>query len=1409
MANKSCVYKPTITKNGQEVESRLFNDLLSLTGNRDSSKYLWGLSQIKDFTNTLTGLEYDNNGEVTIESFDKALNIKDLIEGKTTLLNEKRSIGAINNKNELIKHDSVESIIDDVIQFNKDNPSLVAAINKDGDKYIINVDFKTLDNSEKPNDLMFSNSLNNQLRGLMRTLGFDVEVKEGLTYSGIFNPLTGKETADGLRTVIQIAKGAEGENAFPEEFSHFIIEGLLNEPLVQRVLKSLENEETIRKVLGEDFDEYNALYEGDLFMLQKEAAGKLLQANITKQSTPTVSQTLVGRLWEWVKNKFSKLNQSSIDKLVDEANRNIERIVPSILDESILPLFDKSMLQDSKPLYKVGGEIDKLQQIAEEALKLYSKRVKIIQARSKNGKYSDADLIAIKKLQKLNEEKKYAKSSLAFLTDSLSEIENLQKEINYLSKEDPREDSELTKISRISATLRRIKEFADAYSPIIRDMTTMNSLRKQGEVSISEKDALDIEDKALKITVLLNSINNTYNSLRYNTVFNFLKLYWGEDKIIGLGKNKGDRMTLDMILSMAHKDIGGLDRWVSAMSDASDPLLSLVDKVVKVSQANRDKILEEILFGLRGAHITLTKTGETTDFMYERDESGKPTGRIISDIDFARFNKERQEYINKLKAEGTENYIIRSKVEAWERRRTESIIIDKNSGRTEILPAKSIYGVDRISKLNPVQREYYDKMIETKAHLDALIPARYANTYNAIQIRNDIVEGVVNNITDPKKSAKLLVENFKDKFLVRSDNDDFGQTVLDTDDFSTWILKNNIDTSTDALKKEADKKYKKYLNDTRKQIMTDFANRKVEKLPVYYTQPLEDMDRLSTDFTSSILAYATMAVNYHEMNKIIDVMELTRDLVKEREVEQLSGGKQLVESFKVVHKVFSKAYTKEGKDTNIGGRIDDYYASVFYGHKKRDEGSINVFGQDVSVSQTADALKSYTSQIGLGLNLFSAISNATIGKAQIFFEGFGGEYYNLKDSAIGKKNYYALLPQYMAEANAIKKNSKLGLLIDKFDALEEFNKDLRNKEFYKNPLYRAMSNTNFMFLNSAGEHYLHSRNMLAMLNANKVQDSSGKMISLFDAYTTVEEKDSKGNSLGSILLLKDGTKTENGKSLFTTSLYKELNNLQNTGETRVLTAPEIARMNEILEIKSFTNEYTSALRLRINKVSQSLNGAFNDIDKGAIHRYALGRLAMQFRQWMPAHYYRRLAKPYYDAQLDQWREGYYLTIGKFAWNLMKDIRKANFHLATNWNQLSNHEKANIKRASAELMMFGILSGLIALIGPEKDRKGVWAERMIIYQLKRLKLETSASIPIHPEILDNLWTILQSPSASINSFNNLGNLIQFQNIFNEIESGRYKGWSEYSRDALNALPYLNQVRKAVDITTEDYMFNIYN
>ena len=83
---------------------------------------------------------------------------------------------------------------------------------------------------------------------------------------------------------------------------------------------------------------------------------------------------------------------------------------------------------------------------------------------------------------------------------------------------------------------------------------------------------------------------------------------------------------------------------------------------------------------------------------------------------------------------------------------------------------------------------------------------------------------------------------------------------------------------------------------------------------------------------------------------------------------------------------------------------------------------------------------------------------------------------------------------------------------------------------------------------------------------------------------------------------------------------------------------------------------------------------------------------------MPKHYERRFARAHWDDDLQERVEGYYNTLGKFSLNLMKDLRRAKLKIGENWNQLTPHERANLRRCIAEVGLFTILSNLCRFLG---------------------------------------------------------------------------------------------------------------
>jgi hypothetical protein len=185
---------------------------------------------------------------------------------------------------------------------------------------------------------------------------------------------------------------------------------------------------------------------------------------------------------------------------------------------------------------------------------------------------------------------------------------------------------------------------------------------------------------------------------------------------------------------------------------------------------------------------------------------------------------------------------------------------------------------------------------------------------------------------------------------------------------------------------------------------------------------------------------------------------------------------------------------------------------------------------------------------------------------------------------------------------------------------------------------------------------------------------------------------------------------------------------------------------------------------------------------------------------------RRFARAHYDADLEQWREGYYNTVVKTFNQMWKESVRAKKMTLKYYNTLSEHEKANLRRATAEISEFLALLALVRLGGRVKDRDRSWLDKMALYQIRRMYLEVGASMPVNGGFFSNIFTLLQSPAASINTFEKISKVIQFWNMFDEIQTGRYQGWSEWQRDAYQTVPALGQITKAIDF--DDSMFTVF-
>ena len=614
-------------------------------------------------------------------------------------------------------------------------------------------------------------------------------------------------------------------------------------------------------------------------------------------------------------------------------------------------------------------------------------------------------------------------------------------------------------------------------------------------------------------------------------------------------------------------------------------------------------------------------------------------------------------------------------------------------------PKLSIYGNPQYQRLTPAQKEYYDTVMNIKSELDSYLPERYTTLTNAVKIRKDLLERVKSS-DSVKSGAQQIWESLKDEFIRRTDDVDFGDRAT----------------------------------------VKDFEGNAVQTLPIYYTKLKEgeSPNDISTDIVSTMTAYAAMATDFDEMNKVIDVLELGRDLLREREVIQTQGGKPLVERFKAVGRKVESKLTKEGEATRFVQRLNDFFEMQVYGKYMADEGT---FGKtNIDKGKVANFVNRVTSMNNLALNVLSGVSNVLTGKVMMRIESFSGEFFSEKNTITADRIYGQHLPAYLAEVGVRVKTSKLALWDELFNVMQEYEQDVRDVNFDRKTWYsRMFSTSTLFFMNNAGEHWMQNRTSLALADAYKMKAPNGKIVSLWDAMEVVPI-DPNNKKAGAKLQVKAGYTKEDGTE--------------------------------------FTKEDIIKFSRRSAAINQRMHGIYNKADRSAVQRLAIGRMGMMFRKWIKPSLNRRFKSATYNYDLDAWTEGYYRTSGRFLLQLARDLRETQFNLAARWGELTPTEKANIRRALTETGHFLAVMAIIGLIEWSDDKDRPWLVRMTEYQARRLYTELGALIPGKSMVSEGL-KIIKSPAAGINTIENMLDLTKLLNPWNymdELQSGRYEGHS---------------------------------
>lgn len=525
--------------------------------------------------------------------------------------------------------------------------------------------------------------------------------------------------------------------------------------------------------------------------------------------------------------------------------------------------------------------------------------------------------------------------------------------------------------------------------------------------------------------------------------------------------------------------------------------------------------------------------------------------------------------------------------------------------------------------------------------------------------------------------------------------------------------------------------------------LTDFSGREFMTLPVLYTNRLENPNEITTDVFASLMSYAYMANNYEQMDKIIDPLEIGRALVAEnRQVRKTRGGNPLVEKFEALDiEVVNKVLHVDG--SNITQKLNDFFDSQVYGKYLKDEGTF--LGTKVNTNKLVSFVLKASSTAQLGFNWLANIANVGTGLAMQNIEAAANEFFSASELFSADRTYIAEMKNFGLELGKRNKTSKLALFDELFNVKQDYNKSVKANQ-KKNWLYKIFGE-NIAFLGQeAGDHWLYNRTAIAMAKRQKVNVPGKGTMSLWDALQVRGDKIKE-------MFLPEGTTDSEGN---------------------------------IFSITKFSR--------KIAHVNQHLFGIYNDEDANAANRVAMGRLLMQYRKWMKPQYNKRFQEAQYNVTTGEFEEGYYRTILRIG----NELIRGQVQLSAQWDRMSQHERANVRRAITEIIQFMAVWALANWVEWPDDKNRPWSVKLAEYTTKRLAHELGGLTPstvMPQELLKTVKTPMASISAIQSLFNLFNSVISPEDYIDEIQSGPYEGMSTLHKNFIKSpIPIVTHYRQ---------------
>lgn len=1122
---------------GQLVESKLFNDLLSYLP-WSSAKEYYGVGTNKEFLRSVRKkAKFDENGEITFNSLRKLANINISEEKLIDKLNKELGSGVM----------SYENAVSKLQNFNKNSQykdDYMATVDYKNGQYDLHVIKKTAGKIAELQKTLEKQELMNTILSKLRGYGVDTNfVTEGPSRYSTENV---EQMANGLYGLINVAHGEYVDTDLAEEAGHFAVGALGRSPLVTRLINLL-SEDVQREILG---DTYNQKALGN--NPRREIAGMLVGQAIHKQlSSTTPWEKIANRIVDVAKSIFNRLSGDDVKIAMDKARRNARDIANNFLSDNFRGDI-KSALSYKEILYNADLPYSvEVYKSAVESLGTMAKELEAISRDDLAGTIASFIGNAVENrsdvMSRPFDSEFVAFQGLCQMLVDISDLLGPGKEIDNLIEsvdiDNPTDFNERMAVH--GESLRKARVFltnalhiAEALDRAVYSLD--NNLTLPAGQSLENARFIDnlsrshhVNFKAMTAD-LLTVLRNTDKKLSNRESAFFLRFcqdIYGENYIktsaqvvwkaknwysYSLNAEDAEDVSIQHMLEHLETDIDLFHRYIGSMSNNPDVIGQILDKGVKAANKTADDRTLDIIKRLSKLEDQLKEEYGLSDtsFLYERDDDGNFTGNFITPpdpnimddndnavaVNYGKWEKERYEDKKRFLADFKERH---PDWESWtgfrrglefnkEYREHYKKWNDENSVQVDIRDeAGEVIGQEWRPNIKYASTQYNDTINKYRDKNDKATLSNWIGEFYSIKKElDDLLEpGAAHNWRAPQfkgvvstRIANKMATYSAVKSTGLAMRESFFETFCESSEDEDYGSNNTFNNpESDLLGTEM-----------------EFAKDRPNRIPVFGINRLQDMTQLSTDAFHSMIAYASMASSYNALSTLVDSLEVGRSALLYRKIDK----KNVTEKDLAVSGDHTRAYSRFLKfmDKQVYGISSSHFGWTLGKHTWM-------------WNKIVQALTKFASIRFLGGNILGGTVNTGTGFIEEFKEAASSNEYNLKDLAWAHKTYWASLPSNWRHAGSLQKDDKMSLFIRHFNILGNNREVFRTRHRNKSRIRRLCEEGIFLPY-SSGDHYMQSMSYLALAHNIHLIGTHGTKCNLWEAYNRGKFSTRKTDKLG-------------------------------------------------------------------------------------------------------------------------------------------------------------------------------------------------------------------------------------------------------------------------------------------------------